>query len=271
MIPALTGLYCGRLISCGRGKHIRRKINTWELIVVLRGQLNMFCGEENCCLEKDDAMLIPPFTLHGGTKQYPPNLTFYWLHFLPKDKAAEELLHKTDTVMHLSDTVRLNILMQFYQSLKSDPVPDTEKIDAIAGLILHEVLLRKSHTVETFAEEANSNETSSLLRNVQQILTTRYREALSTGTLASELGYSANYLGHLYGKHFGHGIIEELHNQRITHACDLLARSSLTISEILYEIGYNDPAQFRRQFFRRKSMSPHEYRNQIKKELINAD
>ncbi len=45
----------------------------------------------------------------------------------------------------------------------------------------------------------------------------------------------------------------------------------MTISDILYEVGYNDPAQFRRQFFLRHSMTPGEYRNQLKKEYINAD
>jgi len=271
MIPSLTGLYCGRLISRGCGRHITRKISNWELIVVLNGELGLFCGPGEYLLRKGDVFLIPPMVKHGGTKPYPAGLSFHWIHFLPKDPETEALLREAEPKMHLSDISRLNALIQFYQTLKIDPEPDTEKIDAIAGLILHEVFYRKGAADDAAAAVSLHGELPHLISHAQHILTTRYQETLSTSTLAAELGCSANYLGHLFGKFFGHGILEELHNQRISHACDLLARTSLTISQILYEVGYNDPSQFRRQFFQRHAMTPGEYRTRIKLEIINVD
>ena len=271
MIPALQGLQCGRFLSGGRGRHITRKISNWELIVVLNGQLGMFCGDQNFLLQKGDVLLIPPMVKHGGTENYAKGLSFHWIHFLPKNKESEKMLIHADRKMRLSNIVRLNTLIQFYQDLKCDPEPDTEKIDAAAGLILHEVFRKKIVGDPPRQGSFLPDELPSLAANAKRILVTRYQEPLTTFGIAAELGCSANYLGHLYGKYFGHGIIEEMHEQRISHACDLLARTSLTISQILYEVGYNDPSQFRRQFFLRHSMTPGEYRSKVQREILNVD
>lgn len=74
MIPALQGLQCGRFLSGGRGRHITRKISNWELIVVLNGQLGMFCGDRSFLLRKGDVLLIPPMVRHGGTENYAKGL-----------------------------------------------------------------------------------------------------------------------------------------------------------------------------------------------------
>lgn len=181
------------------------------------------------------------------------------------------MLKRADRKMRLSDIVRLNTLIQFYQDLKCDPEPDTEKTDAVAGLILHEVFRKKISDDEAQSKNSLSDELPTLAAKAKQILVTRYMEPLTTTGIAAELGCSANYLGHVFGRYFGHGIIEEMHEQRISHACDLLARTSLTISQILYEVGYNDPSQFRRQFFLRHSMTPGEYRSKIQREILNVD
>jgi len=271
MIPALQGLQCGRFLSGGRGRHITRKISNWELIVVLNGQLGMFCGNQSFLLRKGDVLLIPPMVKHGGTENYAKGLSFHWIHFLPKNKESEKMLIHADRKMRLSDIVRLNTLIQFYQDLKCDPVPDTEKTDAVAGLILHEVFRKKISAGQAQPNNSLSDELPPLAAKAKHILVTRYLEPLTTSGIAAELGCSANYLGHVFGRYFGHGIIEEMHEQRISHACDFLARTSLTISQILYEVGYNDPAQFRRQFFQRHSMTPGEYRSKVQREILNVD
>lgn len=271
MIPSLQGLHCGRFLSGGRSRHITRKISNWELIVVLSGQLGMFCGEESFLLQKGDVLLIPPMVKHGGTQDYTKGLSFHWMHFLPANSTTEKLLRQAERMMHLSDIGRLNTLIQFYQDLKCDPEPDTEKTDAVAGLILHEVFRKKVSGDPSEPGTSFAGELPSLVTKAKYILVTRYQEPLTTSGIAAELGCSANYLGHLFGKHFGHGLIEEMHEQRISHACDLLARTSLTVSQILYEVGYNDPAQFRRQFFVRHSMTPGEYRSKVQREILNVD
>ena len=271
MIPSLQGLYCGRFLSGGRGRHVTRRISNWELIVVLSGQLGMFCGEQRFLLQKGDVLLIPPMVKHGGTQNYTMGLSFHWIHFLPKDKATEEMLRQADRKMRLSDIVRLNTLIQFYQDLKCDPEPDTEKIDAMAGLILHEVFRKKLSGELAGQTSLPSGEIPPLAAKARHILVTRYQESLTTSGIAAELGCTANYLGHLYGKNYGRGIIEEMHEQRISHACDLLARTSLAISQVLHKVGYNDPSQFRRQFFLRHSMTPREYRCKIQREILNVD
>ena len=55
-------------------------------------------------------------------------------------------------------------------------------------------------------------------------------------------------------------LFDAINDARIECARKLLVNSHLSVKEIAFESGYNDPVYFRRQFFRRTAMTPGEYR-----------
>jgi len=57
-------------------------------------------------------------------------------------------------------------------------------------------------------------------------------------------------------------------NLRVAKACDLLANTNLSASEICYDCGFNNKSNFIRLFTKRKNMTPIEYRNHISQLLI---
>ena len=57
--------------------------------------------------------------------------------------------------------------------------------------------------------------------------------------------------------------VEYLNTIRIGHVCKLLADSDENVVTIAYECGFNNLANFNRQFKRLKGMSPSEYRKTL--------
>ena len=73
-------IHCGHFISDGEWIHPTRRIDNYEIIFVLKG--NVYLSEENTSYSANagDVLLLSPGCLHGGT-QKSSNTEFYWVHF----------------------------------------------------------------------------------------------------------------------------------------------------------------------------------------------
>jgi signal transduction histidine kinase/ligand-binding sensor domain-containing protein/DNA-binding response OmpR family regulator len=81
----------------------------------------------------------------------------------------------------------------------------------------------------------------------------------SVERMSRELGVSR---GHLYNKTMaltGKTPIEFIRIMRLKRAAQLLAKSQLTVAEIAYEVGFNDPKYFSKYFKEEFQLSPSEY------------
>ena len=131
----------GRLISRGRGGHISRIIRNWELIFVLKSRLEMFVGGESFDVTAEHCLLLPPGIRHGGRGGYTPDLSFFWIHFLPADRKSEQYLKKLPRRFKAMNPARLSEYFQLFLSLQEDSPEDEEGLDMLVQLILHEACL----------------------------------------------------------------------------------------------------------------------------------
>ena len=90
-------------------------------------------------------------------------------------------------------------------------------------------------------------------------------QRLSIGTLASQVGYSENYLSKKFKSEMGINIVEYINRQKIEYAKKLLTTDELAISDIADEIGYSSQSYFAEQFRRFTGMSPGQFRSQKEK------
>ena len=78
--------------------------------------------------------------------------------------------------------------------------------------------------------------------------------------MAEQLHISEGYLQTIYKKQFGTSCIEDVIQSRFLLACDYLTHTSMSISEIAFQCGYNSMEHFSRQFKRLCGRSPREFR-----------
>jgi len=103
------------------------------------------------------------------------------------------------------------------------------------------------------------------IRQVTQQLTTQYAEPISIEALADGLGYNRAYFSKMF-KEYNHVTpVTFLLHLRIGKGRQLLReRPELTIEQIAYSVGFNDPLYFSKQFRRMHGQSPSAYRQSVK-------
>jgi len=81
---------------------------------------------------------------------------------------------------------------------------------------------------------------------------------------AKELGVTPNHLNDVMRKETGQAAGEHIRQRRLLDAKRHLLHSTLTVSEIGYSLGFDDPSYFSRFFRRYENVTPAEFRNQIR-------
>jgi transcriptional regulator GlxA family with amidase domain len=90
------------------------------------------------------------------------------------------------------------------------------------------------------------------------------RGDVSIATLASAAGLSASRFGRLFREATGYTPSAYLRRLRLTRARVLLERTSLSVAEIMTQVGVRDPSHFARDFRREYGVGPRALRQQLR-------
>jgi AraC-like DNA-binding protein len=85
-------------------------------------------------------------------------------------------------------------------------------------------------------------------------------QELREADLAGLAGQSVSAFSRYFRRHTGVPFVQYVNRLRINLACQLLLSGELSISEIGYQIGFNNLSNFNRQFLMLKGMSPSRWR-----------
>lgn len=93
-------------------------------------------------------------------------------------------------------------------------------------------------------------------------ITENLAEPLSLSGLAAELGMSDSRFSRFFRKTTGNTFVDFVNRVRVSRACQLLMESDRLISDVCYEVGFNNVANFNRRFLEIKGVTPSEFRRQ---------
>jgi AraC-like DNA-binding protein len=93
-------------------------------------------------------------------------------------------------------------------------------------------------------------------------LTDNLTEHVSAAEMAHDLGMSESRFSRFFKRATGNNFTDFVNRVRVNQACYLLMESDRYISDIGYEVGFNNIANFNRRFLDIKGMTPSEYRKQ---------
>jgi len=86
---------------------------------------------------------------------------------------------------------------------------------------------------------------------------------LTVNYIATQLNLSSKYLSDLLKQETGKTALELIHLYVISEAKNMLVGGDLSISEIAYRLGFENPPYFSRLFKKEVGISPREFQNQI--------
>ena len=151
--------------------------------------------------------------------------------------------------------------------LSGDSIYDPK--DDGAGVGLHGILI-KAAVLELFAtlienaEALGKNrpiEHLSMVRAAASYIAENFSNAtLTLSDLAGEFQLSDDYFGMLFKRHIGMTPMQYLATVRVNQSKLLLKQTSLSIGEIAFEVGFNDPLYFSRVFRSTAGMPPRDFR-----------
>ena len=271
--PSLQALNGGLFVSPGFGIHAVRVIDSYELIFVTRGHLDMFEEQRHFHLERNQALVLCPGRRHGGLLPYAPDVNFYWVHFRAVGAGAAaaavgagppETMLRVPRVATVRNPEGLSELFRRFISDQESGI-----LDALSAS--HLVALMVCMIGEGGEDGGTRGERRSLAEAVHRYIESNYARPITTSSIARDLRYHPDYLERVFHGHWRMSIIDALHQKRIAMARGWLnGEPGKNINEIAFECGYTDPGYFRRMFKRLTGLTPREFRTLYARTHINT-
>jgi AraC-like DNA-binding protein len=259
--------HAGLFVSRGKGIHPTRTIDTHELFFVKQGTLHIREEQQSFRVGAGEALVLRAGREHGGTRDYSPELQFYWIHF----QITEAKPISPDARMHVprhrvvGRPDRLEELLRRYLDDQESGGLTPRTASLLVALMLSE--LGDSRPPGVKAGRAAAMLASRTLMHIR----THFHEDISTAVLAGLLHCNPDYLGRIFKQVQGITITEAIHRHRLRHARRLLLDREMNIDRVAREAGYTDPGYFRRVFRRYSGLTPGAFRRLYGLVAVNTE
>ena len=114
----------------------------------------------------------------------------------------------------------------------------------------------------------NFKTSTSSIAEVVDFITEHFAEDISLSKAADMAAMSQTAFARNFQKFTGSKFSEFVTRVRIGQACSMLQATDLRVATICHEVGYNNLANFNRHFLKVKQMTPSNYRDFVRRELL---
>lgn len=183
-----------------------------------------------------------------------------------KIKSYDFFSYKVKEALFLSDKEE-KILVDIFKNIEREYQSNTDRFTQELIIAQIELLLAYSdrfYERQFFTRKKSSHE---LLYKFEDILSQYFESGnlLENGipsvkTIAEQMNISPNYLGTLLRLHTQQNTQQHIQNKLIDSAKERLSTTSLSVSEIAYELGFEHPQSFSKLFKQKTNQSPGEFR-----------
>lgn len=242
----------GLFVSRGIGTHPRRRLPSCELIFVRKGTLAIREEDTSFCVDAGQSLLLIAGRQHEGTAPFPPDLSFFWLHFSPTNPQAGAPLN----VPQYAAVERPDHLTELFRRFLDDQ--ESGALEPMCANLLLALMLcevARSRAPHGVGESAGLH----LAGRADAYIRTHFHR-LTAGELADALGFNANYVSRTYRQFYGQTPTEAILQCRVRLARQLLLEPDATVTSVARACGFDDDGYFRRLFKRSEGMTPREFR-----------
>jgi two-component system response regulator YesN len=99
-----------------------------------------------------------------------------------------------------------------------------------------------------------------LVKQAQDYIAGHFAAGVTREEIAAALGVSPSYVSRIFRRYAGMALWDYVNSLRVARARELLEHSDMTVTEIAFAVGFNDPAYFSRIFRKVTGKSPRSFR-----------
>lgn len=111
-------------------------------------------------------------------------------------------------------------------------------------------------------------DSSERFKKITEYIMHNFDEDIALTEIAAFSNMAVTTFCNFFKKNYRVTFVEYLNSVRIGHACKLLGQENQNIIQVAYESGFNNIANFNRQFRKYKKMTPSEYRRKVVEPVV---
>lgn len=120
----------------------------------------------------------------------------------------------------------------------------------------NEYRLLSSAQIQSFDDDESLDKINTIVNYV----TENYSKELCSEELAASIGMSQSKFSRFFRRSTGNCFTEFVNRIRINRACQMLMNTNHPVTNICYDVGFNNVANFNRRFLELKQVTPKEFR-----------
>jgi AraC-like DNA-binding protein len=262
MTPTLIRTYAHNLDKKDwvRGKYPRRLVETYEFEFILEADGYMNLEDQRYKLKPGDLCLRRPGQITMGEPPYACYMISFAMH--PKDLNQKIYPVYRNEVLDMLDAITSIKNIKYYELIFAKILELYIRNDIASSLMMRALILEIIYAAYQDVKR-NYLPSSAYNRPIQaaiKFIEKYYNEKLSLSQISSYAGLSPTHFQKIFKETMNVSPTVYLQNYRMSKAKELLLISNLSITDIVYQCGFESNAYFSFVFKQSMHMSPTEYR-----------
>ncbi|NHE58878.1 AraC family transcriptional regulator [Cyclobacterium plantarum] len=251
----------------------------YELVLVLKSQGRRMVGDHIGYFQEGDLVCMGPYLPHVWVNE--PNFVngqagyeaeAIVIHF-QKDFLGEDFL-KIPEMETLKNFLRLSKRGLALQGKAKEQINALMKemihmngIQRLSSLLSIFDILSQTREYELLASPGYLNQIdpqgSDRLDKIKAYIHKNFDKDISLPEAAAMANMAVTTFCNFFKEQYRITFVEYLHTVRLGHACRMLSETDMNIVEVAFECGFNNLANFNRQFKKYKKMTPTHFRKMV--------
>ena len=233
------------------------EISDYELVLI-GGENLEHVWKQGSCTSRD---------VREVTIQFPSNLFSEQLLYKNQFSSIHEMLKRAEHGLSFS----LGTIMKTYTIL--DKIAgEQEKFEQFLTFLhlMYDLSVAEDSRVlasTSFAQVEHSMESKRITR-AKQYVNDHYNESISLSELAALSNMSPSSFSRFFKQNTGRTLSDYIIDVRLGNAARMLVDTSVNVSDICYECGFNNQSNFNRIFKSKRGLTPSEFRAMFKKNKV---
>lgn len=252
--PPLSVQFLG-INYCERDyKNIRTLATITVFGFVLSGQGVVQVGTQSYTASTGDIFILPAGCYHEVTsdRHHEEQWSYIWLNI-----SGNWILKMLEVYQLLSHVVtqESGLAHLFHEAIEAAQQKSVEDMQAELQIILMRMIVGLSETLRK-----RGNTLTPTVQTIKQFLDNSILHPFDSPGLSSHIGLSMKQMNRLYKREVGTTIYNYVISKKIESAKLMLLDTRLTISDIGYKLGYEDPHYFSNLFHSKTGVRPSDFR-----------
>lgn len=261
-------IYFGKKTYAPGELHVKRTFPAFNIQICEKGHLGLNEDGVEYMINEGQYFIMEPDLYHFGISPPKKKSIVHFIHFMPDDNWKILSVDKKKSFDLIDDGLGIyQPIFNIYIPKRGNVSP--ELMQRIKNLTSEDHKRSYIKTQQLFLDIldfiiGNTPITDSELIKKKLILPYIQKHFLdsdfSINYVSKEFGYSRQYLSRLIKKECGNSFSEIVIGLKVEYAKRQLAVGYISISEIAFDLGYNDVSAFSHMFIKKTGISPNSYK-----------